>query len=267
MKKIIMIGKMNEMLKNINDFLSRFFRMQLCTENTQNTLGMLKVVNPDLILISLVGFYDNNSVLFDRIAEAFPITPVITIGTENEKKSFLKYYNDESQFEHLIRPIENSDIFTAICKRLGLSEKEVRANEINRDDNRVKILIVDDDMSTLRTTKEMLDNRYNVTLANSGMKAMTSIGKNRPDIILLDYEMPVCDGRQTLEMIRADEDLKDIPVIFLTGVNDREHIKAVLALKPARYLLKPATAKTLIDTIEYVIAELLNKAIEDGINS
>ena len=64
---------------------------------------------------------------------------------------------------------------------------------------------------------------------------MTAIGKKRPDLILLDYEMPVCDGRQTLEMIRADEELKDIPVIFLTGVNDREHIESVLSLKPAGY--------------------------------
>ncbi len=256
MKKIIMIGKMNEMLKDINDFLSRFFRIQLCTENTQNTLGMLKVINPDLILISLVGFYDVNAVLFDKIKEAFPDTKVITIGTETEQKKFLKYYTDDRQFTHLIRPIENSDILTAICERLGLSEKEVRENEIKQDD-RFKVLVVDDDMTTLRTTKDMLSNKYNVTLANSGMKAMTSIGKNRPDVILLDYEMPVCDGRQTLEMIRADEDLKDIPVIFLTGVNDKEHIKAVLALKPARYLLKPANAKTLIDTIDLVIENMV----------
>ncbi|MBO4724921.1 MAG: response regulator, partial [Firmicutes bacterium] len=64
---------------------------------------------------------------------------------------------------------------------------------------------------------------------------------------------PVCDGRQTLEMIRADEDMCDIPVIFLTGVNDREHVEAVLKLKPSGYLLKPPIKKTLIDSIESVI--------------
>lgn len=259
MKKIIMIGKMNEMLKEINDYLHHFFRIQLCTENTQNTLGMLKVVEPDLIIISLVGFYASNAELFDKISKTFPETPVLTIGTRSEQKGFLKYYEDDGQFQHLTRPIENSEIFAKICNRLNMSENEVRENEAGIDDDKVKILIVDDDMTTLRTTKEMLEKRYSITLANSGMKAMTSIGKNRPDIILLDYEMPVCDGKQTMEMIRADEDLKDIPVIFLTGVNSREHIQAVLALRPARYLLKPVTARTLIDTIEYVIAEILNK--------
>lgn len=96
----------------------------------------------------------------------------------------------------------------------------------------------------------MLEDKYNITLANSGMKAMTSIGKSRPDVVLLDYEMPVCDGRQTLEMIRADEELSSIPVIFLTSVNDRKHIESVLRLRPAGYLLKPAKPDTLISAIE-----------------
>lgn len=48
------------------------------------------------------------------------------------------------------------------------------------------------------------------------------------DLIFLDYEMPICDGKMTLEMIRELEESKDIPVVFLTGVSDKEHIAAVL---------------------------------------
>ena len=47
-------------------------------------------------------------------------------------------------------------------------------------------------------------------------------------MIFLDYEMPICDGKMTLEMIRELEESKDIPVVFLTGVSDKEHIAAVL---------------------------------------
>lgn len=61
---------------------------------------------------------------------------------------------------------------------------------------------------------------------------------NRPDTVLLDYEMPVCDGRQTLEMIRSEKATANIPVIFLTGRGDRESVKKVMALKPEGYLLK-----------------------------
>lgn len=249
MKKILMIGKMNDLTKDINDFLGKYFRVQLSMENPQTALGMVKVIEPDLILISLVGLYDVNTVLFGRIMNEFPEIPVLTIGTEGEQRDVLSYYQTR-QFENLVRPIENSDIFSAICRRLGLNEQSVREGAMVAEDGRKKVLVVDDNATTLRSIKGMLEGRYNVMLANSGMKAMTSIGKNRPDAILLDYEMPVCDGKQTLEMIRADEDLTKIPVIFLTGVNDRAHIAAVLKLKPAGYLLKPAVPEKLIATIE-----------------
>ena len=87
------------------------------------------------------------------------------------------------------------------------------------------------------------------------------MAKKRPDVILLDYEMPVCDGKQTLEMIRSDEDTKDIPVIFLTGLGDMEHIKSVLALKPAAYILKPANKDSLMEKITAAAMEALRGSI------
>lgn len=249
MNKILFIGKMNDLTKDINDYLSKYFRIQISMENPQTALGMVKVIEPELILISLVGLYDVNTVLFSRLQNEFPEIPVISIGTEGEQRDVLSFYEGR-QFENLIRPIENADIFSAICRRLSLNEQSVREGAHVTEDGRKKILVVDDNATTLRSIKGMLEGKYNVTLANSGMKAMTSIGKNRPDAILLDYEMPVCDGRQTLEMIRADEDLTKIPVIFLTGVNDRSNIQAVLKLKPAGYLLKPAVPEKLIAAIE-----------------
>ena len=121
------------------------------------------------------------------------------------------------------------------------------------NDEKKKLLIVDDDGTTLRVLKGMLEHEYDVTIVNSGMNAIKAIGKKRPDLILLDYEMPVCDGRQTLEMLRADEESKHIPVVFLTGVNDRTHIEAVLSLRPAGYLLKPPDKKMIVDTTRKAI--------------
>ncbi len=254
MKKLLLIGKMNDLMKDLNEFLQRFFRVQLCADNTVNAMGMIKVISPDLVLINLVGIFDLDTTIFERIQKDYPQIPVITIGSEADHRYFTKYYQSE-QFTRLTRPIENTDVMDAICEILNLDKNKVKESETILDDGRKKVLVVDDNAQTLRTIKDMLDRKYNVSLANSGMKAMTSIGKNRPDVILLDYEMPVCDGRQTLEMIRADEDLTKIPVIFLTGVNDREHIEAVLKLKPAGYLLKPAVAEKLIAAIEKAVLE------------
>ena len=235
MKKILLIGKFNTVVNETNHFLSQYFHVQLCSENAGVLEGMLKIVNPDLVVISLIGAYDIDTSIFFMLSDQYTQIPVLTIGTKEESEKFFKYYEEE-QFENLIRPVENSVIMEAVCRRLGLEQETVRreAQEESRGSGgKKRILVVDDNGTALRTIKAMLEDTYEVTLAISGAQAMTSIGKKRPDLILLDYEMPVCDGRMTLEMIRADEDLSSIPVVFLTAINNRENIEAVLKLKPA----------------------------------
>ena len=99
----------------------------------------------------------------------------------------------------------------------------------------------------------MLEKDYDVAVANSGMMAIKQAKKKMPDLILLDYEMPEWDGRKTLEEIRNDEELKDIPVVFLTGTVDRKKIVTALSLKPNGYLLKPISRKQLSERIKELI--------------
>lgn len=255
MKKILLVGKLNHVVKETNQFLSQYFHVQICSENAGVLEGMLKIVNPDLVLISLIGAYDIDTSMFYMLSDQYAQIPVLTIGTKEECGAFLKYY-EEIQFENLIRPVENTVIMDAVCRRLGLDKKEVEkdAEEKNREKaGRKRILVVDDNGTALRTMKAMLEEYYEVAIAVSGAQAMTSIGKKRPDLILLDYEMPVCDGKMTLEMIRADEEMKDIPVVFLTAVNDRANIEAVLKLKPAGYFLKPAVKDRLLAEIDRIL--------------
>lgn len=255
MKKILLIGKLNSVVKETNTYLSQFFHVQLCSENAEVLKGMLKIVDPDLVLISLIGAYDIDTSMFFLLSDQYANIPVLTIGTQEESNTFFKYYED-GQFENLIRPVENTVIMEAVCRRLQMDAKEVEqaAEEgIQEKKDKKRVLVVDDNGTALRTMKAMLEERYDVALAISGAQAMTSIGKERPDLILLDYEMPVCDGKMTLEMIRADDEMKDIPVIFLTAVNDRANIEAVLKLKPAGYFLKPAVKERLIAEIDKVL--------------
>lgn len=257
MKKILLIGKLNNIVKETSHYLSQFFHVQLCSENAGVLEGMLKIVNPDLVLISLIGAYDIDTSIFFLLNDRYAHIPVLTIGTKEESNTFFKYY-ENGQFENLIRPVEHSVIMEAVCRRLGVDEQTIRSETAEKKANatdKKRILVVDDNGTALRTMKAMLESQYDVALAISGAQAMTSIGKKRPDLILLDYEMPVCDGRMTLEMIRADEELKDIPVIFLTAINDRANIEAVLKLKPAGYFLKPAVKDQLLAEIEKVLAQ------------
>ena len=101
-----------------------------------------------------------------------------------------------------------------------------------------KVLVVDDSKTLLAYISDLLKADYEVAQAESGIAAIRTIILNKPDLVLLDYEMPVCDGRQTLEMLRSDAGFADTPVIFLTGRGDPDSVRKVLSLKPAGYLLK-----------------------------
>ena len=103
---------------------------------------------------------------------------------------------------------------------------------------RKSVLLVDDDPVCLRNMMSWLQNFYQVAAAKSGAACLAFLGKNKPDLILLDYEMPVCNGPQTLEMIRNEPEYAEIPVMFLTGVSDTEKVKEAIKLKPQGYILK-----------------------------
>ncbi len=114
-----------------------------------------------------------------------------------------------------------------------------------------KILVVDDSDFMRKTMLDLLGNDYEVLTASSGMSAIRNISLTRPDLVLLDYEMPVCNGSQVLEMIRSEKDFTDIPVIFLTCRVDSESVKKAISLKPDGYLSKFLPAESVKKAIDH----------------
>lgn len=115
--------------------------------------------------------------------------------------------------------------------------------------SRKHILIVDDDVQMQRTIKHQLEETYDVATAITGKIALRFIQNKHTDLILLDYEMPEMNGSEVLEQIRANPATKHIPVIFLTGIADREKIKKALSMNPQGYVLKPADKESLLKMI------------------
>lgn len=114
-----------------------------------------------------------------------------------------------------------------------------------------RILVVDDSDFMRKAMLHLLGSDYEVLTADSGMSAIRSITLARPDLVLLDYEMPVCSGSQMLEMIRTQKDFSDIPVIFLTCRVDRESVKKAISLKPAGYLSKSLSTESVKREIDH----------------
>ena len=117
---------------------------------------------------------------------------------------------------------------------------------------RKHILIVDDDVDMLKVLKVFLQDDYQVTIVDSGKQAFEYMLKHTPDLILLDYMMPLFDGPHVLEILRKREESKDVPVLFLTSVTERDKILQCLALNPQGYLVKPISREELLQRVAEV---------------
>lgn len=105
-------------------------------------------------------------------------------------------------------------------------------------DSRKKVLVVDDSPTMRWGLKALLGTEYDVATVDSGVAAIRAVTLNKPDLVLLDYDMPIYNGKQTLEFFHSEKATESIPVIFLTARDDAATVKGVLTLKPAGYMLK-----------------------------
>ena len=123
-----------------------------------------------------------------------------------------------------------------------------------------RILIIDDDPSFAKMVREWIKDIYKVDVITDGSKATVFLGKmpadNRVDLILLDYEMPVCDGPEVFGLIRRESSYADIPIVFLTGNGSEEAIAKVMELKPDGYIIKSGSRESLL---EYISTKLNEK--------
>ncbi len=137
-------------------------------------------------------------------------------------------------------------------KPFGVKKVVDSVNLIFRDvrEKRLKsILLIDDDAVFLKMVRGWLNEDYDVVPVNSGAQALQYLAIHKPDLILLDYEMPILNGPQVLESIRSLENLKDIPVLFLTSVDEKKMVSRAISLKPDGYLLKSYNKNKLLEVI------------------
>lgn len=196
--------------------------------------------------------------LVNRLIEQFPKLSEYELKEEN----LLSYEQFEKVFERenmqvsllfntggagyfaycMVAPhlLGESGVVTPIGAENAVSEVEeyLKKKEEEEAQPKPKVLVVDDSRTLRYYISDLLKTDYDVAQAESGIAAIRAITLNKPDLVLLDYEMPVCDGRQTLEMLRSEPNFAGLPVIFLTGRGDPDSVRKVLSLKPAGYLLK-----------------------------
>ncbi|MBQ9438699.1 MAG: response regulator [Lachnospiraceae bacterium] len=178
---------------------------------------------------------------------------LLLIGSEEIIKDIKGLDKDHRVQKYYVRPINTAKIAEDIRLFFGKHAEYQR---------RKTLLVIDDDPDFLSIMGKWLQEEYKVDGVRSGAEALFYLQKIKPDLILLDYEMPEMDGYEIMDHIRKQPDTYHIPIIFLTGKNDKESVLKILSKKPDGYLLKSMKKEELLDSLKRFFTEsILNKPL------
>ena len=137
-----------------------------------------------------------------------------------------------------------------------LSERQRLANLENakeasrREEQSTVVMVVDDSVTVRKVTSRLLErNGMEVITAKDGLDAVAQLQDHKPDIILLDIEMPRMDGFEVASFVRHDDNLRDTPICMITSRTGEKHRERALAIGVNEYLGKPFQETELLDTI------------------
>lgn len=117
-----------------------------------------------------------------------------------------------------------------------------------------RVLICDDDPVILRLLQVNLElEGYEVLSAHNGQEALDIASAEHPDLVILDIMMPKLDGYQTCERLKAGDDTKDIPVVFVSAKAQQSDIEKGKSYGVADYLTKPFDPTDLLEIVERLV--------------
>lgn len=250
-EKILFIANFNEKTNKLFDKISALRPAKFIHYDINQIKSYAEKSFPELVIISVTNLTYEEQHVVNLFLQYRPEWKYIIYGSQEDCKDFHGKFNAHV-LRYILTPIIESDFIQIISDEIN----KIEGLFLNDDkpvvtvDTRKKLLIVDDDPIFLRTLTNFFKEKYRISVAKSGAEALTSLEKVSPDLILLDYEMPVTNGPQTLQMIRQNKDFENVPVFFLTGVSDPEQVKTALNLKPEGYLLKNSGQIELVSRID-----------------
>lgn len=274
--KVLLTGRNTTIIDDFFVQMDDIFEAQCSSTRYDDVLSHINYFSPDVFVYCM----DKES--RETMSRMVPLKnrlskkgiPLVIVGDAGDCSEFIKLTANIADIV-LQKPITAKAIQEQIVnflKELARVEEEVKESERQKEEERraedekkeqeailqentrrKHILVVDDDARMLKVIKEQLRGTYDVATAINGKLALKFLESKQTDLILLDYVMPEEDGPAVLRKIHANPATKDLPVVFLTGMTEREKIQEALSERPQGYLLKPIDREKLLSTIQKTI--------------
>jgi CheY-like chemotaxis protein len=195
------------------------------------------------IAAAINGFWD--SLFVGELADAVEIKEPAALRTELRR---LKSENVRQSFRLMDESVESMRSWSgSVKKELGPCITSARRLAEISERSRPLVLIVDDDEYQRKILGAMLaKEKLDLIFAVSGIDALTALRRHRPDLILMDYEMPEVNGVEVVQRLKASEAFGSIPIIMLTGMSDRSVVSDSLEAGADDFIVKPAQREVLL---------------------
>ncbi len=226
--------KLVDLKYDVRTVLGRFDQLEFLLETT------------DLFIMNLPSDIMNDKKAMKTLSEVVSKISgakkkMLVLGEKDFRADIEKEVPSIDLYDWLYRPVDMDKLDERLRKVIDADDESFRKKSV---------LIVDDDPAYAKIVREWMKESYRVDIVTAGMQAISFLLKvpeeNPVDLILLDYEMPIVDGPQVLQMLRQEEATAHIPVVFLTGVSTKEGVSRVMSLKPDGYILKSTTKEELL---------------------
>lgn len=256
-RRILVAGKNEQIIDDLYRVQGEGFEIMCTSPRYDDILTHIKYFKPELFLYCPDDTAEKFAAgIADSYVELLKLNIPLVVCAAEAVCEQLK--NDTSvKFSQEIKWDKETTQWRALAEVFKqLDEDRVRIENVKKEISGVAadapkkhILVIDDDPMMLKLVKEYLHDEYQVATAINGRTAYKFLENKTTDLILLDYEMPGENGSAVLRNLRDNEKTASIPVLFLTGITDRDKIQEILSLKPQGYILKPIDHDKLVNTI------------------
>lgn len=289
-RRVLFTGNGKLVIDDLITHIPGIYQKFTCIPTEVAFLHALEQHRPHVIVVGLADGSEGSFQMYSVLKEhkEYVNIPLIAVGSASDCDAFYKNVFQKNM-KTLQRPLDRAEFLETLDsfsrmtadyeeRQIEKESQEEKKKEVQEPENtgteaaekklmqeirmmnmergRKSILVVDDDVRMLSMIKLYLQDLYNVTVVPSGKLALKFLNKKNADLVLLDYMMPEMDGPMVLEKIREDSPWPDIPVIFLTGVAERDKVMRGLEFRPNGYMLKPVQRLQLLEKVTELLLGL-----------
>jgi DNA-binding response OmpR family regulator len=211
---------------------------------------VLEVFMPDLILLDIQMPVIDGYRTMKRLKsdERYAHIPVIFLTASNDKDSVIKG-KEHGAVGFVTKPFSAADLCSHIEKCLNAIGRSDTADDEDIVDGKPVILAIDDAPDVLKSVHAVLRDKYRVyTLPKPG-KLHEILLKTKPDLFLLDYQMPAMSGFEIIPIIREYPEHRNTPIIFMTSAGTVDHLTAAVGLGVCDFIVKPVDMDVLREKV------------------